>query len=54
MNPNLKEKMETALVGYGFLGLHLYAGHLKVPQLFVIGFAIVAAIFFIKALRIKP
>lgn len=53
MNPKLKEKMELSLIGYGFLGLNLYATHTGNPM-FGVGFGIVALIFFFRSLRIKP
>lgn len=53
MNPKLKEKMELCLIGYGFVGLNLYATSVGRP-LFGVGFGLVAFIFFIRALRIKP
>jgi hypothetical protein len=52
MNPKLKEKLELTMIGYGFVGLNLYATHVGRP-LFGLGFGCVALIFFIKSLRIK-
>ena len=53
MNPKLKEKMELTLIGYGFTGLNLYATYVGYAIVGV-AFGIVALIFFIRALRIRP
>jgi hypothetical protein len=53
MSPKLKEKMELSLIGYGFVGLNLYANKTG-NSLFGIGFGCVALVFFIRSLRIKP
>ncbi len=52
MNPKLKEKLELSLIGYGFVGLNLYAISVG-RQIFGFGFGVIALIFFIRALRIK-
>lgn len=52
MNPKLKQKFELTLIGYGFVGLNLYANHTG-NSVFGIGFGVVAMIFFVTSLRIK-
>lgn len=52
MNEKLKEKLTLTTIGFGFLGLNLYANSTG-KELWGLGFGIVAFIFFIKSLRIK-
>lgn len=48
----MKQKMELVTIGYGFTFLNIYATSIDY-SIIGIGFGVVSAIFFIKALRIK-
>jgi hypothetical protein len=49
----MDEKLYYTTLGYGFSFLNIYALSMKVPSIICIGFGIISAIFFIRALRIK-